>query len=287
MWLGDDGDGVVVGEGVLVLVERMGEVSEGGLGQVAAFAVPPFLVLLQQDGSDQAGDAVPVGEDLHDVGAALDLTVETLDGVAGPDLGPVLLGEGRKRGQVRLGLGEHVSDLWERGVQGADDVLVLGGDGLPAGLSEDRGIQGVHGLGAGRAEPGGDVAGEVDPAPLPGRAGQDRLDRGPDAGVGVTGDQHDPLGVLVGGDPQPPLAQGPQEGGPKVGGLGVADSHAQDLATSLGRDPGGDHQGLRDHSVVDPDIHVGGVDEHVGEPGVLQRAGEELAHCLVDVLADP
>ena len=53
----------------------MGEVSEGGLGQVAAFAVLPLLVLFQQDGSDQAGDAVPVGEDLYDVGAALDLTV--------------------------------------------------------------------------------------------------------------------------------------------------------------------------------------------------------------------
>ena len=94
----------------------MGEVSEGGLGQVAAFAVLPFLVLLEQDGSDQAGDAVPVGEDLYDVGAALDLAVETLDGVVGPDLGPVLLGEGGERGQVGLGLGEHVSDLWERGV---------------------------------------------------------------------------------------------------------------------------------------------------------------------------
>ena len=111
--------------------------------------------------------------------------------------------------------------------------------------------------------------------------------RGPDTWVGVTGDQHDALGVLVGGDPQSPLAQGSQEGGPKVRGLSVAERHAQDLATSLGRDPGSDDQSLRDHLVVDPDIHVGGVDEQVGEPGVLQWAGEELTHCLVDVLADP
>ena len=61
--------------------------------------------------------------------------------------------------------------------------------------------------------------------------------RGPDAGVGVAGDQHDPLGVLVGGDPQTPLAQGPQEGGPKVGGLSVADRHAQDSADVLGPRP--------------------------------------------------
>ena len=60
----------------------MGEVSEGGFGQVAAFAVLPLLVLLEQDGSDQAGDGLPVGEDLDNVGAALDLTVELLDGVA-------------------------------------------------------------------------------------------------------------------------------------------------------------------------------------------------------------
>ena len=100
---------------MLVVVECVGEVSEGCLGQVAAFAVLPFLVLLEQDGSDQAGDAVPVGEDLHDVGAALDLTARTLDGVVGPDLGPVLPGEGRERGQVGLGLGEHVGDLRERG----------------------------------------------------------------------------------------------------------------------------------------------------------------------------
>ena len=105
--------------------------------------------------------------------------------------------------------------------------------------------------------------------------------------MGVTGDQHDALGVLVGGNPQTPLAQGPQKGGPKVRGLSVADSHAQDFPTSLGRGTGGDHQGLTDHPVVDPDIHVGGVDEHVGEPGVVQRVGEELTHCLVDVLADP
>ena len=123
-------------------------------------------------------------------------------------------------------------------------MLVLGGDGLLAGLSEDRGDQGVDGLGAGRAEPGGDVAGEVDPAALPGRARQDRLDSGLDAGMGVAGDQH-----VIGGNLQPPLAQGAQEGGPKVGGLGVPNSHTQDLAAALGRDAGGDHQGLADHPV--------------------------------------
>ena len=37
---------------------------------------------------------------------------------------------------------------------------------------------------------------------LPGGPGQDRPDRGPDAGVRVTGDQHNPLGVVGGEDSQ-------------------------------------------------------------------------------------
>jgi len=42
---------------------------------------------------------------------------------------------------------------------------------------------------------------------------------------------------------------------------------------SLGGGPGGDHQGLGDHPVVDPDIYIGGVHEQVGELGVLEWAG--------------
>ena len=88
-----DGHGVVVGSGVLVVVEHVGEALQGGLGQVAAFAVLPLLALLEQDGADQAGDGLPVGEDLDNVGAALDLGVDTLDGVVGPDFLPVLPGK--------------------------------------------------------------------------------------------------------------------------------------------------------------------------------------------------
>ena len=117
-------------------------------------------------------------------------------GLLRPDLGPVLAGEGRERGQVRLGVLQHLSDLGEGVPQGVDDVLVLGRHGLLTGLGEDRGDQGVDGLGAGRTEPGGDGAGEVDAAALPGGSGKDRPDGGADAGVGVTGDQDHALGVV-------------------------------------------------------------------------------------------
>jgi hypothetical protein len=38
----------------------------------------PFVVLLEEDGADEADDAVLVGEDADDIGAALDLLVQPL-----------------------------------------------------------------------------------------------------------------------------------------------------------------------------------------------------------------
>ena len=70
-------------------------------------------------------------------------------GLLRPDLGPVLAGEGGERGQVRLGVDQHLGDLGERGLQGIDDVLVLGRHGLLTGLGEDRGDQGARRLGIG------------------------------------------------------------------------------------------------------------------------------------------
>jgi len=39
----------------------------------------PLVVLLEQDGTDEADDGVLVGEDADDVGAALDLLVQPLE----------------------------------------------------------------------------------------------------------------------------------------------------------------------------------------------------------------
>ena len=50
-------------------------------------------VLLDEDGADQAGDGVLVGEDADDVGSALDLAMEPFQLVGRVQLGPVLAGE--------------------------------------------------------------------------------------------------------------------------------------------------------------------------------------------------
>lgn len=53
------------------------------------------------------------------------------------------------------------------------------------------GNQCVDGLGARGSDLLGDVASEMDPAPLPPKSGQDRFDRGFQVSVRVTGDQGD------------------------------------------------------------------------------------------------
>ena len=55
----------------------------------------PFVVLLGEDGADEAGDGVAVGEDPDDVGAAADLPVQPFLRVVGPDLAPDGFGEAR------------------------------------------------------------------------------------------------------------------------------------------------------------------------------------------------
>ena len=59
-----------------------------------------------------------------------------------------------ERGQVRLGVNQHLGDLGERVPQSVDDVLVLGRHGLLTGLGEDRGDQGARGLGVGPSRAG-------------------------------------------------------------------------------------------------------------------------------------
>ncbi len=68
----------------------------------------PVVVELAEHRADQADDALAVGEDADDVGAAADLAVEPLLRVVGPDLPPVLFRDVRKGKDLLLGDGEIV-----------------------------------------------------------------------------------------------------------------------------------------------------------------------------------
>ena len=106
-----------------------------------------------------------------------------------------------------------------------DDVELLA-DVLGVGLGEDRADRGGDHLGRALGDRGQDVAQEVDPAPLPGRADHHRADRGLQPGVGV-GDHQLRPGQAAG-------LQRAQERGPERAVLGVADIEAEDLTAPVG-----------------------------------------------------
>jgi hypothetical protein len=81
--------------------------------------------------------------------------------------------------------------------------------------------------------------------------------------------------------------QGAEELGPKVGGLAVADGHAEYLPLALDGAAGRDHDGLGGDPGTGPDGHVGGVEPQVRVPGLREVPAEELGHVLVDLGAHP
>jgi hypothetical protein len=60
-------------------------------GSRVAAGFGPFVVLLGQDGADEADDGVAAGEDTDDVGPPPDFLVEALLGVVGAGAFPVRL----------------------------------------------------------------------------------------------------------------------------------------------------------------------------------------------------
>ena len=78
-----------------------------------------------------------------------------------------------------------------------------------------------------------------------------------------------------------------QERGPERAVFAVADIEAQHFRVSGGGDPGGDHDRPRHHAAADAALHIGGVQEHVHEAGVVQRPLPERFEVAVELAADP
>jgi hypothetical protein len=75
--------------GGVVIVALGVEGGHGVLGEVAAVRGLPLVVHVGEHGPDESNHVGLVGEDSDDSGSALDLFVDPLEGVRGPDLGPV------------------------------------------------------------------------------------------------------------------------------------------------------------------------------------------------------
>jgi hypothetical protein len=97
---------------LMVVVSRAME----PFGGVAAVADLPRVVGLDEHRLGQPEQGLGVGEYPHDVGAAVDLLVEPLQGVGGPDLLP-MAGRERGEGQQVLAVGGVISSYYSSNPQ--------------------------------------------------------------------------------------------------------------------------------------------------------------------------
>ena len=180
--------GQVLTRGVRVRVARSAMFEQVDV-DVAAH-LDPFVVLLGQDGYDEADDRDPVGEYPYDIGAAAHFLVQAFAGIVGPDLLPAGRGERDERQNVRSGglqVFGHGGSLsirvaWIR----SNWACTASASGWSYTLCNSALTYGQELFGvalirfAARAEP-----------PLPTGAGQRRADRLDLAGVRVGDDQAD------------------------------------------------------------------------------------------------
>ncbi len=93
--------------------------------EVAA-AFGPFVVLLGQDGADEADQGGTAGEDPHDVGPAADLAIGPFPGIVRPGLPPERFREAGERQHIGPCRVQVLSNFGELVLHGVDKPVVLG-----------------------------------------------------------------------------------------------------------------------------------------------------------------
>ena len=93
----------------------IGEVSDAGGGDVAAFHGDHFVVDLDEEHADETDRGGFVGEDPDSVGASFQFAVEAFDRVVRSDLGPVRWREAGVVEQVGFHGFEAFGDTWRVG----------------------------------------------------------------------------------------------------------------------------------------------------------------------------
>jgi hypothetical protein len=142
--------------------------SDGFQRHVTGALNGPFIVLLEQDGADQAGDSVLIGEDADDVSAALDLAIESFQRIGAVDLGSVILGEAHKGEDIGFGLIHQRRQLCNLGPELIGDLAPLQAGHFGVLLGKGGGDEGSDDTPALLAGMGQDIAHEVHAATLPG-----------------------------------------------------------------------------------------------------------------------
>jgi hypothetical protein len=83
-----------------------GQLGHGGLGQVAPVGDLPLVMGLDEHAGGETEQGVIVGEDADDVGAPLNLFVESFQGIRAPDLAPMRFGEVGERADLLAGVAQ-------------------------------------------------------------------------------------------------------------------------------------------------------------------------------------
>ena len=128
----------------------------------------PFIVLLEQDGADQADNGLLIGEDADDLGAALDLAVQPFQRIGRVDLRPVVFGEAHKSQHVGFGLVHQGGQLGDLGSDLIGDLTPLAPRGFGIFLGKRGGDEGGDDTTTLLAGVGRHIAHEVHAAALPG-----------------------------------------------------------------------------------------------------------------------
>ena len=126
-----------------------------------------FIVLFEQQCADEARDGAYIGEDADDVGASLDLAVETLERIDGVDFRSMIFRESHEGEHVSLGLVHERGELWHLGTQLIGDLPPLRSRRLGIVLDEGRADEGCDDAPALAAGVGQHVAHEVHATALP------------------------------------------------------------------------------------------------------------------------
>src|SRR6266508_1823826 len=238
----------------------------------------PLVVLLSEDRSYEPNDRVAVGEDPDDVGAPSDLPVQSLLGVVGPDLAPVLGRERAERGDVGSGVGEDARRLGECLLELGDHPVELRADLGRGGLGEDRADQGGH-HGLGRlGDVGLQVAHEVGATPLPRRSGKRCPNRMHQAQV-IIGDHELHTGEAS-------YHEVPEERRPARAVLGGEDVEAQDLPPPVAVDRRPHHRGHGADPTGLPAPDLERIEPHVRVRAAVEGPGPERLDLLVQVLGE-
>ena len=257
--------------------------------EVAPVAVLPFVVSFDQHAAGEPQQGGGVGEDPDDVGAALDLAVEPLEGVGRPDLVPVRVREVREGGEVGLGVAEQLRDGGELRRRACRRR------GRPApGTSAWPGWAKIVRM----------VAATISAWPLLTLAStlrmkctRHRCQAPPCSTVPIALTRPRWASLMTSCTPVRPRSRRSRRNSVQNDlGLAVPDRATEHFTSAIGTDAGGDDDGLGHDPPADPDLAVGRVQEHdtgtrCSSSGRVRQVATSVSSCAqirADLaLADP